>query len=158
MLYCLCIAACVFGLHHLIRKASAMGGPMGSATGMGTGASPQSSFSPPSGDAEKIKEEAIMLHRAGEYEAAAREFSRAAELLEAARTGGGSAPALNAVRLSLAAAQLKVWTKLGFSGPRLRPCSSCAVTWSISCGSLCYHGREGVNDQCTERTCEKNLD
>lgn len=83
---------------------------MGSATGMGAGASPQSSFSPLRGDAEKIKEEAIILHRAGEYEAAAREFSRAAELLERATMGGEStsASSLNAVRLSLAAAQLKV--------------------------------------------------
>lgn len=58
-------------------------------------------------DAERIKGEATALHRAGEYEAAAREFSRAAGFLE----GVGSSAAqsmLHTIRLSLAASQLKV--------------------------------------------------
>lgn len=56
-----------------------------------------------------MKEQAAALHRAGEYEEAAEEFARAAAVLETA--GGGALappPALNAIRLSLAASQLKV--------------------------------------------------
>lgn len=52
-----------------------------------------------------------MLHRAGEYAAAAREFSRAVGLLEGFTSGtekAAAVKALNAVRLSLAASQLKV--------------------------------------------------
>lgn len=62
---------------------------------------------PPANDAQRIRQQATALHRAGEYEEAAREFARAADLLES--TGVGLAPpALSAIRLSLAAAQLKV--------------------------------------------------
>lgn len=58
--------------------------------------------------AQRIKEQATALHRAGEYDEAAREFARAAELLEAAGGALAPPPALSAIRLSLAAAQLKV--------------------------------------------------
>lgn len=60
------------------------------------------------GYAQKIKEEAMTLHRAGEYEAAAREFSLAADILAEDMVGLAPTPALSAIRLSLAAAQLKV--------------------------------------------------
>lgn len=57
--------------------------------------------------AAKIKGEAMTLHRAGDYHGAAREFARAAGMLEGM---GGSAPnsMLGTIRLSLAASQLKV--------------------------------------------------
>lgn len=62
----------------------------------------------PGDKAQRIKEQATALHRAGEYDEAAREFARAAELLEAAGGALAPPPALSAIRLSLAAAQLKV--------------------------------------------------
>lgn len=62
----------------------------------------------PGDRAQRIKEQATALHRAGEYDEAAREFARAAELLEAAGGALAPPPALSAIRLSLAAAQLKV--------------------------------------------------
>lgn len=77
------------------------------ATTLGGKGSPMATASP--GDkAQRIKEQATALHRAGEYEEAAREFARAAELLEAYGGALAPPPALSAIRLSLAAAQLKV--------------------------------------------------
>ncbi|CAN0050980.1 unnamed protein product [Scytosiphon promiscuus] len=62
----------------------------------------------PGPEAQRMKEQAAALHRAGEYEEAAEEFARAAALLETAGVGElASPPALNAIRLSLAASQLK---------------------------------------------------
>lgn len=68
----------------------------------------------PGDQAQRIKEQATALHRAGEYNEAAREFARAAKVLEEAEAGGVLAPppALSAIRLSLAAAQLKVCTRV----------------------------------------------
>lgn len=62
----------------------------------------------PSDTAQQMKEQATVLHRAGEYEEAAAEFARAAEVLEGSAGGQPPLPALSAIRLSLAAAQLKV--------------------------------------------------
>lgn len=62
----------------------------------------------PGDEARRIKEEATALHRAGQYEEAAEEFARAAQLLEEAGVGLEPPPALSAIRLSLAASQLKV--------------------------------------------------
>lgn len=62
----------------------------------------------PADNAQRIKEQATALHRAGEYSEAAKEFARAADLLEVVGGGLAPPPALSAIRLSLAAAQLKV--------------------------------------------------
>lgn len=64
----------------------------------------------PSDTAQQMKDQATALHRAGEYEEAAAEFARAAKVLEGSAGGPSpsSVPALSAIRLSLAAAQLKV--------------------------------------------------
>ncbi|CAM9873792.1 unnamed protein product, partial [Hapterophycus canaliculatus] len=61
----------------------------------------------PGSEAQRMKEQAAALHRAGEYEEAAEEFARAVALLETAGGVLAPPPALNAIRLSLAASQLK---------------------------------------------------
>lgn len=62
----------------------------------------------PADNARRIREQATALHRAGEYSEAAKEFARAANSLEVVGGGLAPPPALSAIRLSLAAAQLKV--------------------------------------------------
>ncbi len=73
----------------------------------------------PGDQAQRIKEQATALHRAGEYDEAAREFARAAKLLEEAGGALAPPPALSAIRLSLAAAQLKVCRPLCSTSNRL---------------------------------------
>ncbi|CAN0524052.1 unnamed protein product, partial [Ectocarpus sp. 8 AP-2014] len=78
-------------------KAAAAAGSFGGGVAMAS----------PGDQARRIKEEATALHRAGQYEEAAEEFARAAQLLEEAGVGLAPPPALSAIRLSLAASQLK---------------------------------------------------
>lgn len=66
--------------------------------------------------ARRLKDQATALHKAGEYEEAAKEFSKAAALLQGMEDSSGyrralppaSPSLLSVVRCSLAAAQLKV--------------------------------------------------
>lgn len=54
-----------------------------------------------------MRDEGTALHKAGQYEEAVKAFTRAAEILERAVLLAPP-PALSSIRLSLAAAQLKV--------------------------------------------------
>lgn len=65
-----------------------------------------------------MKEQAAALHRAGEYEEAAEEFARAAAVLETAGGVLAPPPALDAIRLSLAASQLKVRRRMRLNSGR----------------------------------------
>lgn len=125
-------------------QASAIGSNMGSATTAGSmeaGADSRLQFSSSLRDVDKIKGEATTLHRAGEYAAAAREFSRAAGLLECFTSGtekAAAVKALNAVRLSLAASQLKVCAHI-VAALNIPPAPLCLLRCSYDLRSTSTH-------------------
>eukprot|EP00904_Undaria_pinnatifida_P008322 jgi/Undpi1/461/HiC_scaffold_1.g00457.m1 len=91
-------------------KAAAAAGSLGSFDAATLGGSQRpttTTTTSPADSAQRIKEQATALHRAGEYTEAAKEFARAANMLEGVGAGMAPPPALSAIRLSLAAAQLK---------------------------------------------------